>query len=244
MTEENSYSVKLDMFEGPLDLLFHLIKKNQLDIRNIPIALVTNQYLDYLKAMRAFNLDVAGEYLVLAATLIHIKSRCLIPPEEGELVEDEEDPRLELVEQLLEYQRYKEAAERLNQRDILERDVFLRGDVTLTEVETENKEAEFKEVSIFELISVFRDLLRSVVAAEVLEFTSERFSLVEKVNELVELLKVKKNITFTDLFAGNVTKRAIVQTFMALLEMIRLRLVRVYQTNNFGVIRILSLVEE
>ena len=123
-----SYEIKLDIFEGPLDLLLYLIRKNEIDIYNIPIALITEQYLSYLDMMRSLNLDLAGEYLVLASTLIHIKSKMLLPPVEGDDEEEEgEDPRAELVQQLLEYQAFKEAALRLEDRPLLERDVFTRG---------------------------------------------------------------------------------------------------------------------
>ena len=123
-----SYEIKLDIFEGPLDLLLYLIRKNEIDIYNIPIALITEQYLEYLDMMRSLNLDLAGEYLVLAATLIHIKSRLLLPPVEGEEEGEEgEDPRTELVQQLLEYQTFKEAALSLEDRPLLDRDVFTRG---------------------------------------------------------------------------------------------------------------------
>ncbi len=123
-----SYEIKLDIFEGPLDLLLYLIRKNEIDIYNIPIALITEQYLEYLDLMRSLNLDLAGEYLVLAATLIHIKSRMLLPPVEGDdEAEEGEDPRAELVQQLLEYQAFKEAALNLEERPLLERDVFTRG---------------------------------------------------------------------------------------------------------------------
>src|SRR5450759_4772765 len=126
MNEEQTmdYAIKLDIFEGPLDLLLYLIKKNEIDIYNIPIALITDQYLHYLEIMRSLNLDLAGEYLVLASTLIHIKSRMLLPREEDDDSEDGQDPRVELVQQLLEYKSYKEAALRLDGRSLLERDVF------------------------------------------------------------------------------------------------------------------------
>jgi len=126
MNKHINYAVKLDIFEGPLDLLLFLIKKNEIDIYNIPIALVTEQYFQYLKMIKDINLDLAGEYLVMASTLIHIKSRMLLPPPEEPEEEEEEDPRAELVRQLLEHQRFKEAALSLKERPLLERDVFTR----------------------------------------------------------------------------------------------------------------------
>ncbi|MCK5553947.1 MAG: segregation/condensation protein A, partial [Deltaproteobacteria bacterium] len=146
MVTADAYTVKLEIFEGPLDLLLHLIRRNQVDIYDIPIATITDQYLDYLSLMKALNLDVAGEFLLMAATLLQIKSKMLLPslPEEGE---EEEDPRAELVNRLLEYEKYKEAAARLHERDILERDTFVPG----KQVE-ESEEGGLVEVGVFELI--------------------------------------------------------------------------------------------
>jgi len=239
------YSVKLEAFAGPLDLLLHLIKKNEIDIYDIPIALLTAQYLEYLDTMRALNLDVAGEYLVLAATLVHIKSRLLLPPDEDEGKEfaDEEDPRQELVEQLLEYQKYKAAAELLNENSILERDVFIRSAPPLSSTSELAQGQDFREVSIFELISVFQDLLKNMREEDLLELTSDPFSLIDKVNELLEIIKNKKNLSFTELLGEGQTKRNIIHTFLALLEIIKRHLAKVYQAENFGVIRIFSLLE-
>jgi len=126
--EQNmGYEIKLDIFEGPLDLLLYLIKKNEIDIYNIPIALITEQYLEYLDIMKSLNLDLAGEYLLLASTLIHIKSKMLLPAQDDDQEEDEPDPRAELVQQLLEYQQFKEAASQLESRPLLNRDVFQKG---------------------------------------------------------------------------------------------------------------------
>ncbi|MEI7590208.1 MAG: segregation/condensation protein A [Deltaproteobacteria bacterium] len=239
--------MKLDVFEGPLDLLLHLIKKNEIDINNIPVSLITEQYLAYLQVMKALNLDVAGEYLLLAATLIQIKSRLLLPNDNAidsvGAGETEDDPREELVQQLIEYQKYKEAALTLGQRPLLERDVFMRGQIPHEEP-NEEEEIAFKEVSVFELISVFQELIKSVSDEEILEFSGDRFSLIDKISELLEIIKHKKNMTFMELFENEKTKRAIVQTFITVLELVKLRLIKIYQTHNFGVIRIFSLVEE
>src|SRR5512135_3362122 len=155
-----SYEIKLDIFEGPLDLLLYLIRKNEIDIYNIPIALITEQYLEYLDLMRSLNLDLAGEYLVLAATLIHIKSRMLLPPVEGDdEAEEGEDPRAELVQQLLEYQTFKEAALNLEGRPLLERDVFTRGAPLEEPAEAEEDEEAMIEVGIYELVQAFRRII-------------------------------------------------------------------------------------
>ncbi len=155
-----SYEIKLDIFEGPLDLLLYLIRKNEIDIYNIPIALITEQYLEYLDMMRSLNLDLAGEYLVLAATLIHIKSKLLLPPAEGEEEEEEgEDPRAELVQQLLEYQAFKEAALSLETRPLLDRDVFTRGAPAEEPAAAEEEEEAMIEVGVFELVQAFRRII-------------------------------------------------------------------------------------
>ncbi|HNQ01563.1 MAG TPA: segregation/condensation protein A, partial [Syntrophales bacterium] len=174
-----SYEVKLDIFEGPLDLLLYLIRKNEIDIYNIPMALITEQYLEHLEMMKALNLDLAGEYLVLAATLIHIKSRMLLPVEEGPAgPEEEQDPRAELVRQLLEYQAFKEAALSLDRRRMLDRDVFKRV-VPVDEVPDEPEEA-MMEVSLFELIEAFKQVVGRLDKEDLLEIDTERISLSDR----------------------------------------------------------------
>ena len=166
-----NYAIKLDIFEGPLDLLLYLIKKNEIDIYNIPVALVTEQYLQYLKMIKALNLDLAGEYLVMASTLIHIKSRMLLPvPEEPEA--EEEDPRAELVRQLIEHKTFKEAAVNLGERPLLERDVFTRAALLPEEVEKATAdEEELMEVSVFELIEAFHRIVSQSDKKELMEDT-------------------------------------------------------------------------
>src|SRR5208283_3191780 len=201
MNEEQTtgYAIKLDIFEGPLDLLLYLIKKNEIDIYNIPVALITEQYLQYLKMIKALNLDLAGEYLVMASTLIHIKSKMLLPePEEPE--EEEEDPRAELVRQLLEYQAFKEAAINLGERPLLERDVFTR--VAFLPEESEKSataEEELIEVSIFELIEAFHRLVSRIDKKELLEIDLEKMSLTDIINGIMERLANEKNLTFDEL---------------------------------------------
>jgi len=191
--EENSsaYQVQLPIFEGPLDLLLHLIKINEIDIYDIPIAVITAQYLEYLKFMRELNLDVAGEYLVMAATLAYIKSKMLLPssPETAE-EETGEDPRDELVQRLLDYQRFKQAAEKLGNKEILGRDVFARSG---SEKKEENGEV---EANLFDLIEALRGILKKVgTQDELLDFTKEKISLKDKMIEIIERLKaVESNI--------------------------------------------------
>jgi len=238
-----NYAIKLDIFEGPLDLLLYLIKKNEIDIYNIPVALITEQYLQYLKIIKELNLDMAGEYLVMASTLIHIKSRMLLPPPE-EPEEEEEDPRAELVRQLLEHKTFKEAGENLGSRPLLERDVFTRAAVLPEEIKPPAAdEDELVEVSVFELIEAFHRILSQMDKKELMEIDLEKLSLTDIINEIMDQLTITKNLNFEDLLGGRKDRRRIVYTFLALLELIKLRMVKAYQTSMFGVIRIFPAVE-
>lgn len=239
-----SYEIKLDIFEGPLDLLLYLIRKNEIDIYNIPIALITEQYLSYLDLMRSLNLDLAGEYLVLASTLVHIKSKLLLPPAEGEGEEEEgEDPRKELVRQLLEYQAFKEAALHLDERPLLERDVFTRGALAEAPVSSGEEEEEMTEVDIFELVSAFRRIIAGLDLREDLEIDAEKMSLTDRINEILEKLSEQGQITFAELLGDRVDRRRIIYTFLAILELMKLRMIRAYQSGPFGAIRLFPAVE-
>jgi segregation and condensation protein A len=239
------YAIKLDVFEGPLDLLLYLIKKNEIDIYNIPIALITQQYLDYLNMIKSLNLDLAGEYLVMASTLIHIKSRMLLPvPEESEEEEQQGDPRAELVKQLLEYQAFKEAASHLAQRPILERDVFKRSAALPEEKQIRAAgDDELIEVSIFELIEALHAVVSRLDQKEILEIDMEKLSLTEIINDVMERLQSARSLTFEELLGEKKDRRRIVYTFLAMLELIRLKMIKAYQTAAFGVIRIFPAVE-
>jgi segregation and condensation protein A len=246
MNEEHTtdYAIKLDIFEGPLDLLLYLIKKNEIDIYNIPVALITEQYLQYLKMIKSLNLDLAGEYLVMASTLIHIKSKMLLPEPEEPEEEEEEDPRAELVRQLLEYQAFKEAATNLGERPILERDVFTRAAFLPEETEKSiATEEELIEVSIFELIEAFHHLVSRIDKKELLEIDLEKMSLTDIINDIMERLSNEKNLTFEELLGERKERWRIIYTFLALLELVKLRMVKAYQTSAFGVIRIFPAVE-
>lgn len=229
-----SYEIKLDVFQGPLDLLLYLIKKNEIDIYNIPIALITEQYLEHLDKLRSLNLDLAGEYLLLAATLIHIKSRMLLPHAEEEGTEGEEDPRLELVEQLIEYQTYKEACLELAKLPILERDVFKRGHIPQEVVQTEEE----IEVNLFDLIEAFQRIISTWDRAEVMEIDREKITLVEKMNEVMDRLRDADGLTLEELVGDKKSRQLVVYTFLALLELMKQRIVKVYQQICFGPIRI------
>ena len=239
-----SYEIKLDIFEGPLDLLLYLIRKNEIDIYNIPIALIAEQYLSYLDMMRSLNLDLAGEYLVLASTLIYIKSKLLLPLAEGGAEEEEgEDPRAELVRQLLEYQAFKEAALRLDDRPLLERDVFKRGAPVEEPTTAEETDDALVEVDVFELVTAFRRIIAGLDLKEDLEIDAEKMSLTDRINEIMERLTEEGQITFADLLGDRTDRRRIIYTFLAILELMKLRMVRAYQSGSFGAIRLFPAVE-
>jgi len=237
--ERSPYTFRLEGFEGPLDLLLHLINKNQLDITNIPIALITEQYLEYLKLMKVLNLDIAGNYLLMASTLLHIKSKMLLPSsfEEGE--EEEEDPRAELIRRLLEYQKYKEAAVELERRPMLDRDVFIRS----ISMEPEQViEEERIEVSLFELLEAFRQMLERAKEEAFHEVILDRLTVEERVQEILSLLqREKRSMSFHLLFPEQASRRMIIVTFLAILELVKMKLVRIFQPALFETIR-LSLV--
>jgi len=233
MDDVSAYRVKLDVFEGPLDLLLYLIRKNQLDIYDIPISEITKQYLDMLALMRVLDLDIAGEYLVMAATLMHIKSKMLLPtPPESEEEEVEEDPRKELVDRLLEYERFKEAASTLEGKDILERDVFTRRS-------TEQGQEEELELNLFELLEALQHVLRRSAHELIHEITLERISIEEKITELLDRLdRCGGELEFQKLFEGEPTRETIIFTFLALLELMKMRMVKVYQRQALHPIKI------
>lgn len=236
-----SYKFRLDIFEGPLDLLLYLIKKNEIDIYNIPIAAITEQYLDYIEEMKSLNLNLAGEYLVLAATLIHIKSRMLLPVHDDD-VEDEEDPREELVRQLLEYKTFKEAALNLDGMTLLGRDIFRR-DSKVDDVD-EGEDTPLREIGIFELVEAFRKMVVESAASEFMEIDVEKISLSERINEIIDELNEKKTLTFADLMGGLHDRMRLVYTFLAILELIKMRVIKAYQTVSYGTIRISLAVEQ
>jgi segregation and condensation protein A len=232
------YTFRLEGFEGPLDLLLHLIQKNELDIFNIPIALITEQYLEYLQLMKVLNLDMAGEYLLMASTLLHIKSKMLLPKssEGEEEEEEEEDPRAELVRRLLEYQKYKQAAGELEKRPMLDRDVFVR--LVPTEPE-EMSEKEGIEVNLFELLEAFREVLERAKPEAVHEVFLEHLSVEDKIQEILSLLgRENRSMVFHHLFPEQASRRVIVITLLAILELVKMKRIRIFQLALFEPIRI------
>jgi segregation and condensation protein A len=244
-SQQSAYTVRIESFEGPLDLLLYLIKKNEVDICNIPIASVTRQYLEYVELMKELNLDIAGDFLVMASTLVQIKSRMLLPPVAGEeeAEPDEEDPRAELVRRLLEYQRYKEAAERLAECEMLGRELFARKFIS-PEIADLKPDDDVPEVELFDLIQAFRSLLAKVPEDTFHEVGAEGLTIADRINEILDLLRGKESVTFERLFIAPLTREYIIVTFLAILELCKLKMVKLLQANSFGVIWIVpSLLE-
>jgi segregation and condensation protein A len=236
---EEAYSIKLPAFEGPLDLLLHLIKENKIDIYDIPIALITHQYLDYIEMMKELNLDIAGEFLLMAATLIHIKSRMLLPVEEV-TGEEPEDPRFELVQRLIEYQAFKDASLALREREDEWSNIFHREPVheEMGE-EEEGAELDLFDLSLFDLLGAFKKLLDKA-PPEVINITRETLTVKDRISFIIEKLENRDTMRFEDLFEGNATRTYLIVTFIALLEILRLGLARVYQERDFGAIWIIN----
>ncbi len=234
------YRIKLDVFEGPLDLLLYLIRKHEIDIYDIPISLITEQYVGYIDAMKSLNLDLAGEYLVLAATLLHIKSRMLLPVHE-ETGEEEEDPRSELVRQLLEYQAFKEAALDLNQRKLLDRDLFTRADDSYEP--PEGRERELREIGLFELVKAFQRVMVGAPTDFNIDVNVDTMSISQRISEILDILNEQKTLTFNDLLGDIGERRVLVYTFLAVLELMKMRVVRAFQQGPYETIRICLAVE-
>ena len=231
------YPVRLQNFEGPLDLLLHLIRKHELDVYDIPIALVTQQYLEYLDLMQEMNLDIAGEFLVMAATLIHIKSRTLLPRPDPTQDEPEEDPREALVRRLLEHQKYKAAAELLHEKEIERSAQWGRPDGRLADVVGEPPEPEI-EVDLFSLMAAFRQVLDRARHRPVVVLPPEQLSIEDRIEQLLQRLSETDACGFEELFVDVATRSGMIVTFLALLEMIRMKYIRVFQQANFGPIRV------
>jgi segregation and condensation protein A len=238
-----AYRVELPVFEGPLDLLLHLIEEHELDIFDIPISFVATKFVETITLMQELNIDVASEYLVMAATLAHIKSKMLLPavPDDQEVeAEPEIDPRAELVRRLLEYQKYKKVADQLGEHAVLGRDVFLRG-VAAPEAEGP---APIAGLSLFRLLDAFQSVLARVKASFDHEVDAEHFTITDRINQLSELLQLRRRIPFVDLFEGQTTRSELITTFLALLEMTRLRLTLLFQDDPLGPIEVELAVRE
>ncbi|MBH0179478.1 MAG: segregation/condensation protein A [Nitrospira sp.] len=239
---ELPYQVRIEQFEGPLDLLLHLIKKNEINIYDIPIALIAQQYLAYIEAMKDLNLNVAGDFLVMAATLLQIKSKMLLPADEAAL---DEDPREELVRRLLEYKTYKEAATRLDGQEKMWREIFSREQAPAEPVEAD--ETLLENVSLFDLVDALQGIMNRNPGKKLIEIMPDNLTVRERMNVILELLEGKDSVSFVDLFEQTSHRLVVIVTFLAMLELIRLRVARVFQAEAFGPIlvsRAFSLVPD
>jgi segregation and condensation protein A len=232
-----AYPVRLQNFEGPLDLLLHLIKRHEVSIYDIPITLVTQQYLEYIDLMQELNLDVAGEFLVMAATLIHIKSRMLLPRPDPAQEDPDEDPREALVRRLIEHQKFKAAAELLHERETLRSAQWTRPDGPIVEIAGEAPEPEI-EVDLFSLISAFRAVVERAKQRPKVYLPGEQIPIETRIEQLLARLSETEACGFEDLFADLHSRTGMIVTFLALLEMIRLKLIRVFQSGGGGPIRV------
>lgn len=235
---ETEYKVRLEIFEGPLDLLLYLIKRDEIDIYDISLERITQQYLEYLQAFKELNIEVAGEFVVMAANLIYLKSRSLLPadqqPPEEEAEED--DPRWELIRQLIEYKKFKEAAAQLQTRALEQQKIFSRiSDGAVPEIAP----LHLGEVGIFQLINAFQNVIKRLEAREDLEeLFGENFTVSDKIERILETMANGQPVKFSELFARMASRLEVVVTFLALLELIRLKQVRAIQPNEFDEIEI------
>ncbi|HRZ40522.1 MAG TPA: segregation/condensation protein A [Candidatus Omnitrophota bacterium] len=235
-----SYKLKLDVFEGPLDLLLYLIKKNDLDICDIPIAQVTDQYLEYIEMMKMLDLEIVGDFLVMAATLIQIKSRMLLPPDPGQQEEQEqEDPRDELVRRLQEYKVFKEIAEQLKLKEQERQKLFPRkaDQEFAQELKDDAKEVVF-EANLFDLINAFSKALERFKEDSVYEVQKEEYTVEDKIHHILHSLLKRPHVVLTDLFIESKNKMEVIVSFMAVLELIRLKEIKVIQKRLFSEIEI------
>jgi segregation and condensation protein A len=237
MTE--NYEVKLEIFEGPLDLLIHLINKNEVDIFDIPIATITDQYLEYLDMMKALNVDVAGDFLIMASTLIHIKSKMLLPIKGDE----EEDPRIEITRPLLEYMRFKEISGELSEREMLDRDVFTRhlSPEFLARIKDEDPQL---DVNLFQLMDAFKRVMERKLPGAQLKLKIAQWSIKEKTEVIIALLKKRGAIFFQEIFEADETVSELIVTFLALLELVHMGLIKVFQPTEGSEIRLIPSFDE
>ena len=237
---EQLYQVQIDnIFEGPMDLLVHLIKKNELDIYDIPIALITEQYLQYIEWMKALSIEFAGDFLVMASTLTQIKSRMLLPVHADDEGEEEEDPRMELTRPLLEYLQMKSVAEQLIERNLLGENTFTRN--PSRDEFIADDDGEFIRIGLFELIDAFQKILERIPGDHRVDLTTDEISVKDRISQIVDILESKGSLTFVELFSDNPDKREVVVTFLAILEMVKLSLIRLVQNIETGIIRIFYL---
>ena len=233
------YKIRLEMFEGPLDLLLYLVKKDHLNVYDIPIARITQQYLEYINFMQLLDLNIAGEFLVMAATLMQIKSAMLLPAEEL-VLEEKEDPRAELVRRLLEYENFKKIAQNLREREISQQDVFKRPKTDFPqEMKVKGKEETYFEASIFDLINAFSQALKDIPKEIFYEVIKDQFTVEQKVHDILHLLLVETEVRLSSLFVKTKDKMEIVVIFLAILELVKMKEIIARQNLEFEDITIL-----
>ena len=240
LDDDQAYEVKLEAFTGPMDLLLHLIRKQKVNIYDIPIALIARQYLEYLSLMKTLNLSMAGEFLVMAATLLYIKSRMLLPKETTAELEDDEvlDPRGELVRQLIEYERFKDAAGSLVVRERLWQDSFTRDPIPVPKKLEEEEDVWTEDLQIFDLLSALQGVLDRAPSDTYVEVSRENWTVEERIQVVMERLETEATVPFEELFEQHWSRPLIVVTFLGLLELVRMNLVRLYQGEWFGPIHV------
>lgn len=237
-----SCSVKLDSFEGPLDLLLHLIKKHEIDIYDIPISLISEQYNQYLDTLKELNLDIVGDYLRMAAELGYIKSRMLLPKQVTDEEDEQEDPREELIKRLIEYQRYKDASYQLFSLDLLGRDIYARKFDELSDMDLREFEQPLR-VDLWALIDAFKTVMERKAAqkedeADIIVET-DFMTVEDKIEEILQRIEEYNSFSFSDLFELSLSKMSLILTFMALLELVKQQVVTVFQENQFDDIKII-----
>ncbi len=231
------YEIKLEIFEGPMDLLVHLIRKHEVNIYDIPISLITDQFLAYIDLLQSMDIDFAGEFLLMASTLTKVKSAMLLPARDDE--DEDEDPRMEIARPLAEYLQIKSAAEQLSERALLGKDTFSRSP-TKEDFPIDSEDRIIK-VGLFELIDAFKKILDSVTDEHKIDFSADRISVKDRITEIVEILEEKGSVVFTELFSSSTNKGEVIITFLAILEMVKLGLVQIAQHVQSGIIRLFYL---
>ena len=235
---KDDYNISIEIFEGPLDLLLYLIKKEEVDIHDIPIEKITVQYLEYLNLMKILDLNIAGDFIVMSSTLMLIKSRMLLPSAEQNDEEEEEDPRWDLVQQLVEYKKFKDVADHLEELEKKMDDVFIR--------ESEHAQLgtstniDLKDANVFDLLTALSDALENVKEEDLIEIFAEEYSVSQKINFVKESLRITKKLSVTDLFCGMTSRNEIICTFLAILELMKSNEIMAIQDNSFDSIIVKS----
>jgi segregation and condensation protein A len=234
--KQEEYKVDLEVFEGPLDLLLYLIRKDEVDIYNIPIESITTQYMEYLSVMRMLDLNIAGEFIVMAATLMMIKSRMLLPVDERseEEEEEEEDPRWDLVRQLVEYKKFKDVANQLQEREYYQENVFDFGGKSALAIEPDDPGLGLQDVGLFDLIAAFNEVLKKAPPEQLGEIAADRYTVADKIDHVLKSVRSGKALRFSKMFGQMASRNEIICTFLALLELLRLRQISAVQDAHFG----------